>query len=183
MKNLVGQLLISPPCVQGNFFQQSVTIITEEHSLGHIGITLNKPSHVSLTEFVMRNDLDIRVPGYVHLGGPVNTNALTMIHSNDWACSNTMPIDSLLSISSSPEILTCIASKNKPTYWRIFVGVCSWAPGQLAKEINGVTPFTKSQSWLVATPDVDSVFNTDPREQWKTAINLSGSEFVKNFFV
>lgn len=182
MKNLVGNLLIAPPSINSGFFQKSVILLTEEHASGNVGVALNKASKVSLNDFARYNDVTLDVPGNIYIGGPVNPKALTMIHTADWACSNTMRINDLFSISSSPEIFKYLANGYCPEHWRIFVGLCKWIPGQLLKEINGLPPYTHKSSWLTASADLDIVFETDTDDQWSESIERSGSEFAQNLF-
>lgn len=182
MKNLVGNLLIAPPSVRGNFFEKTVVLLTEHHATGTVGVVLNKSSKVPLKEFARQNNVMLDIPGFVYVGGPVNVKALTMVHSNDWHCSNTMRISSNFSISSSPEILTNLAMGHAPKQWRIFVGLCGWAKGQLQQELEGMPPYNRNHSWLTSTADLDIVFEQSGQEQWTEAIERSGSEFAQNFF-
>jgi putative transcriptional regulator len=183
MKDLVGNLLIAPPSVKGNFFEKTVILLTEDHINGTVGVTLNKPSTVTLKEFARQNNVMLDMPNhYVHVGGPVNVKALTMIHTNEWRCANTMRINSMFSISSSPEILTNLAMGYTPKQWRIFVGLCGWSKGQLKQEMEGVPPYNRNQSWLTATADLDTVFDYSSQEQWTEAVERSGSEFAQKFF-
>lgn len=182
MKELVGKLLIAPPSIKGTFFQKTVILLTEDHVQGSVGLVLNKPSQTTLKEFAHQNNVDMDVPSYVHVGGPVNIKALTMIHTNDWACNNTMRINREISISSSHEILTSIAMGKEPERWRIFVGLCGWSRGQLKNEIDGVPPYNKNQSWLTSSSDLDMIFDQDAKDQWSSAIERSGAEFAQKFF-
>ena len=182
MKDLVGKLLIAPPNVRGNFFQKTVILISEHHARGTVGVVLNKPSTVTLKEFARQNNAMLDIPGYAHVGGPVNVKALTMIHTPEWKCNNTMQINNDFCISSSPEILTKMAMGRSPKQWRIFVGLCGWATGQLQSELDGIPPYSKNNSWLTATADLDIVFEHDKQDQWTEAIDRSGSEFAQKFF-
>lgn len=181
MKNLVGNLLIAPPSVKGNFFQKTVVLLTEDHVSGSVGLTLNKPSKMTIKEFAEQNGVTLEgLSGFVHIGGPVSVKALTMLHSNEWACNNTMRINQYFSISSSQEILTKMAMGSIPNQWRIFVGLCGWTKGQLVKEMAGHPPYDRNLSWLTATSTPEIVFDLDTNEQWTEAIELAGSEFAQN---
>lgn len=182
MKDLVGKLLIAPPSVKGNFFQKTVILLTEHHAKGSVGVVLNKPSAVTLKDFARQNNSMLDIPGFVHVGGPVNVKALTMLHTNDWTCNNTLKINDKFSLSSSAEILPSLAMGYVPKQWRIFVGLCGWSSGQLQSEMDGVPPYSKSQSWLTSTADLEIVFEQDKQDQWTEAIERSGSEFAQNFF-
>lgn len=180
MKNLVGNLLIAPPSVKGNFFQKTVILLTENHKDGSVGLVLNKATKVSLREFAKQNGVQMSVPGFVHLGGPISAKAMTMLHTNDWACDNTLRINDKISISSSQSILTKIAMGQVPRQWRIFVGLCGWTKGQLQSELEGSGPYDRNQSWLTATANEDFLFALNGSEQWTESIELAGSEFAQN---
>jgi putative transcriptional regulator len=179
MKNLVGNLLIAPPSVKGNFFQKTVILLTEHHDSGSVGLVLNKPSKVTVSNFARQNNAILDIPGFVHIGGPVDVKALTMLHTNDWACDNTMRVNSNFSISSSQEILSKMAMGYVPAKWRMFVGVSSWTTGQLSSELKGSPPYNRNQSWLTATADHNIVFGFETQTQWTESIESSGSEFVQ----
>jgi putative transcriptional regulator len=177
--NLAGKLLIAPPSVKGNFWHRTVILITEHHSAGSLGLVLNKRSQMTVEEFAAQCHYDMHYQNYLYLGGPVNVKALSMLHSADWSCSNTMRITDNLAISSAEDLLPKIAMGNTPVHWRMFLGLCGWAPGQLENEIKGITPFSHNTSWLIANPDHHLVFDTDLKEQWTHAIDRSGQEFAQ----
>ena len=178
--NLTGKLLIAPPTVRGNFWQKTVIFVTEDHARGSLGVVLNKQSKMSIREFAEQCNVDIDIDGFVYVGGPVNVKALTLLHSSEWSTNNTMQVNDEFSISSSQELLPRLAMGDHPKHWRLLVGLCAWAPEQLANEIRGVAPYSHNFSWLTATPNYTSVFGLDAQDQWTTSIEQSGTEFVQN---
>jgi putative transcriptional regulator len=178
--NFTGNLIIAPPSVRGNFWEKSTIFLTEQHNKGAVGLVLNKRSQMTIKEFALQHNVSLDVAGFVHIGGPVNVKAFTMLHSAEWKCSNTMRINDTFSISSSADILTNLAMGNCPARWRLFVGLCGWTPGQLENEIQGNPPFKHNHSWLVATADQDLVFDLDNQSQWTKAIDHSGNEFARS---
>lgn len=182
MQHITGKILIAPPSVKGSFWQKTVILITENHSNGTMGLVLNKPTKLSVKEFARQNNAVLEENSLVHIGGPVQAKALTLLHTSEWSCSNTMQITPELSISSSSEIISLMAMGNKPKSWRMCVGLCGWKKGQLENEINGVPPYTKNNSWLIATPTNNLIFEQDTQAQWAEAIERSGIEFAQKFF-
>jgi putative transcriptional regulator len=178
--NLTGNLLIAPPRVRGNFWEKSTIFLTEHHDNGAVGLVLNKPSKMSISEFASQHNADIDVAGFIHVGGPVNVKALTMLHSPEWSCNNTMRINAEFSLSSSPDILSNLAMGNYPKYWRLFVGLCGWSKGQLENELAGDPPYNHNLSWLLATANHSIVFDHNSQTQWTESIELSGSEFTQS---
>ncbi len=94
-----GTLLIAPPSVQGGIWQKSVILVTEHHERGSLGLMLNRRSNMSITEFATQCNVELDIPGHVYIGGPVNQQSFCMLHSNDWASSNTMRVDQRFSVS------------------------------------------------------------------------------------
>ena len=86
--NLTGKLLIAPPNVRGNFWQKTVTFVTENHSRGSMGLVLNKKSKMPIREFAQQCNIECDIEGFIYVGGPVNVKALTLIHSSEWTCNS-----------------------------------------------------------------------------------------------
>jgi len=180
--NLIGKLLIAPPSVKGNFWAKTVIFVTEDHNRGSMGIVLNKKSQMTINEFSKQCGVELDMEGEVFIGGPVNTKALTLLHSTEWACGNTMQVNEEFSISSSHDILHRFAAGDLPNKWRLSVGLCAWAPKQLEHEFKGIGPYPHEFSWLKTTPNYELVFNLNGTEQWTQSIERSGQEFVQNIF-
>jgi len=177
--SFVGKLLIAPPCVKNNFWSKSVIFLTEDHERGSIGFVLNKPSKMTIIEFSTQHGIESNVSGYIHIGGPVNVNALTVLHSAEWSCGNTLQINEKFSISSSADLLMKFAQGDKPKKWRMFAGLCAWAPNQLDCEIKGIPPYQHNTSWLFSSANSDLVFKLNSLEQWTTAVEKCSMEFVQ----
>jgi putative transcriptional regulator len=180
--NIIGNLLIAPPAVKGNFWYKTVVMITEHHTQGSVGVVINKRSHMSLREFGEQIGIELPIEGFVYLGGPVNVKNLSLLHSNEWASSNTHRINQDFSLSSDEHILPRLSIGDTPKHWRLLLGVCGWSPGQLLAEIKGTEPWNKAQSWCLSSADYDVVFGSDHKDQWCNALDRSGLEFAQTLF-
>lgn len=178
--NLTGKILVAPPFIKGNFWSKTSIFVTENHDRGSLGLVLNKKSKMSIKEFSKQVGIENNMEGYIHIGGPVNIKALSVLHSSEWACSNTMCINNEFSISSSQDLLSRLALGDRPQYYRMFLGLCAWSPEQLENEIKGDDPYDHNSSWLIATATPNFVFGLDNSEQWTQGIEQSGLEFVSN---
>ena len=178
--NIIGNLLIAPPAVKGNFWYKTVILITEHHQAGSVGIVLNKRSQMSVKEFGEQLGFELDVPGFVYLGGPVNVKSLSFLHSSEWTSKNTMRINNEFSLSSADDILPRLAMGDRPERWRLFLGMCGWAHGQLVSEIKGAPPNHKETSWCLSSSNTDLVFGSDNKDQWCSALDRSGLEFAQN---
>lgn len=178
--DLIGNLLIAPPAVKGNFWYKTVIMITEHHHEGSVGLVLNKRSQMSLVEFGEQLGFKLDIPGFVYLGGPVNVKSLSFLHTNDWLSKNTMRINNEFSLSSADDILPRLSMGDVPSRWRLFLGVCGWSPKQLMGEIKGTHPWDHNRSWCTARSDTELVFGSDNKDQWCNALDRSGQEFAQN---
>jgi putative transcriptional regulator len=174
-----GKLVIAPPNVRGNFWQKTVIFITEDHERGSIGLVLNKTTKMSITDFSEQHGVDSNVAGFIYVGGPVNVNALTVLHSSEWNCGNTMKINNTYSLSSSGDLLSKFAQGDMPKHWRMFAGLCAWAPDQLDHELNGTQGYDHKFSWLVSSATNLNVFGLDGQAQWTASIEQSSLEFAQ----
>lgn len=177
--DLIGNLLIAPPSVKGNFWYKTVLMVTEHHSSGSVGLVLNKRSQMSIVEFGEQLGFQLDLPGFVYLGGPVNVKSLSFLHTSEWVSKNTMQINDEFSLSSADDILPRLAMGDTPLRWRIFLGVAGWSPGQLVNEIKGAPPYHQNTSWCTANSDLDLVFGSDNKDQWCNALDRSGLEFAQ----
>jgi putative transcriptional regulator len=177
--NLLGNLLIAPPAVKNNFWTKTVILVTEHAPQGSLGLVLNKSSEMSVVAFGNQLGFELDYPGYVYVGGPVSPKNLSFLHSSEWSSTNTLRINERFSISSDHDIIPRMAQGDCPEHWRIFLGLCGWAPGQLDGEVNGIDPWKQESSWCIARPDTELVFGSDNKDQWCNALDRSGLEFAQ----
>lgn len=178
--SLAGTLLIAPPKMKNTFWYKTVIFLTEHHQNGSMGLILNKRSQMTVSDFTDNIGPRMNIPGYIYLGGPVNVKALSMLHSSEWECSNTMQINDDFSISSAEDLLTRLGDGDAPRNFRLFLGLCGWAPKQLQEELKGAPPHDHSLSWLTASADHNIVFDSDLKDQWHQSVERSGNEFVQS---
>lgn len=145
-----------------------------------MGLILNKRSQMTVSEFTENLGPRMNIPGNIYLGGPVNVKALSMLHSSEWSCSNTMQINDSFSISSAEDLLIRLNDGDAPRQFRLFLGLCGWAPRQLQEELKGTPPRDHSFSWLTASANHEIVFDSDLKDQWHQAVERSGNEFVQS---
>jgi len=184
MQSRVGQILIAHPNLpQGTPFEKTVIYIYQDNIKGTLGLILNKP-----TEWTVEDVCHDKQHSYIgpakslYIGGPVNTGALCMIHSDDWTSSNTMPAGPHISISSDNFMLEKLGSGNVPAYWRMCVGMSAWQPGQLDAELKGQPPYRAENSWLTAEANDTIIFDYDGDEQWEHALKYSSQQMINYYF-
>lgn len=179
---MVGELLIAPPAQEDEFWSRTVVYIYEQNKSGTVGLIVNKPTDKTLGELAEYHDIQYNGEELLYQGGPVNPNALVMLHTDDWACTNTMHIADGIRVSSDKTMLKRICSGDRPRKWRLFLGMSAWTAGQLEGELSGDPPWNPKMSWVTAPATEQVLFGKSPDQVWKLGIDLAASHMVQNFF-
>lgn len=179
---MLGTLLVAPPAQEDEFWAKSVVFLYEQNVNSVVGLVLNKPSDRTLAELASHHDLEYTGKDLLYQGGPINPSALVMLHTDDWACGNTMQIADGYRVSSDRTMLKRICSGDTPRKWRLFLGMSGWTPSQLEGELTGIHPWSKKKAWLKATADESIVFGKDPETIWKKSIDSAAANMVQSFF-
>ena len=184
-KNLQGKILIAHPnAPKDTIFHKSVIYIYQ-HSLekGSIGLILNKPSRYTVQDICDEKKIQFsgNVPPVFH-GGPVNSQALVLLHTDDWATHNTARVSGNLMISSDDFMLEKLAHGDAPAHWRLFAGMSGWSPLQIEAELTGKWPYKPENSWLIATPTAELLLQTRYNVLWEHAFKISSSQMFAEYF-
>ena len=171
-----GKILVAHPKLDSGLFGRSVIILTEHHDSGCVGFRVNKPCQIDLNKIMRDRGIEWPSADVLYQGGPLNTSALVMIHTDDFSSTNTMYLPGGFAVSSDELMIEKIAMDNKPNAFRFLTGICSWAPGQLNHEIK------KQKQWLTATPNDAMLFNSTGLKQWRKALNLVAAETTAQYF-
>lgn len=182
--SLEGKFLISHPnCSRDTIFYKSVIYLYQDRpEQGSIGVIINKPSKHRVKDVCELNVNFYGGDNSIFHGGPVSTNALVLLHSNDWASVNTIDVKNNLRISSDTAMLEKLARVDQPKNWKLFGGLSTWAPHQLQAELNGVHPYRPENSWLIADADYDTIFLTSFDKIWNKAFEACGSQMFDQYF-
>jgi putative AlgH/UPF0301 family transcriptional regulator len=164
-------------------FKNSVIMLTHQTEDAHIGLCVNRSARMRITEIVEPHQVDFQGRDFdVYWGGPVSPTTVWMLHDSDWNTEKTIEISEGWSMTSDIEMFHCLANGDNPKWFRLFVGMCSWAEGQLEKEIRGQAPWNSKTSWLIAdNPGPEWIMDQDPDVLWTGAMTLSSHQAVNNW--
>lgn len=182
--NIPGTLLIAPPHVQHHLWGSATILVTDVNPAGTTGVILNKESRMPLAEFGDRLGFDFsHIPGMLHIGGPDKQTSFSVLHSSEWSSKNTFKVNNDFSVSSDNDVLRRFEVGDEPLQWRMFLGMCTWAPGQLDNEINGIGSPKSNISWCTSSCDSELVFDTDLEDVWDISLERCSLEFAQNFML
>ena len=169
--SLKGYFLMAMPALTDPNFRQSVTCISEHTEEGAVGIVINQV-HDGLSAKLIFEELGIdcdrkaeSIP--IHIGGPVHTNELFVLHGPPLDWGESLRINNGLALSNSRHLLEAIARGQGPSSYMISLGCAGWSPGQLEWELG-------QNAWLVSPCSEDIIFNLPPAERWESAIKRLG---------
>jgi putative AlgH/UPF0301 family transcriptional regulator len=134
-----GEIVISDDRVQAPF-DKSIVLVDEDGIEGAIGVVVNKPLSAAqrsrLTAFIRDSDIPVGYGGPLGLyeriivleeKKPAKPSGKIRIELNDWDDA----------IRAEPDLLNRIRQsiKNGDQQYRVFTGLASWSPFQLASEV------------------------------------------------
>ena len=167
--SLAGSFLVSPPGQDEGPFARSVVFLLHHDASGAMGMIINKPMlHESLAR-LLETLGDRRPKGAVpqtditvHYGGPVDPEAILVLHSTEFTADRTRRISGLAAVSRAEDVLRALADRKGPRQFAFFAGYAGWAPGQLEAEI--------AKGWWVTVPaEADILFGESDSTKWQRA--------------
>jgi putative transcriptional regulator len=164
--NLTNHFLIAMPGLQDPNFEKSVTYICEHSDDGAMGIVINNPLSIPVSEILEQLDIDEKATGIpdkpIYLGGPVNGERGFVLHDSDTEWDSTLRVKNGISVTTSRDILVSIASGTGPERNLIALGYAGWGSGQLEQEL-------ADNAWLAVPADKAIIFDLPPEERWDAA--------------
>ncbi len=164
MESLAGFFLISTPQMPDPRFAGKVIYICSHNSRdGAMGLVINEIIPDVTLEALYQN-MDMPVPdgqlAPLFYGGPVDINAVYILHSSDYQTTEQLEITPEISLSRDRKILGDIAGDKGPENYLFILGYSGWGPGQLEQEL-------AVDGWLTLPASFDDIFYTDPDKMWK----------------
>ena len=173
--NLTNHFLIAMPALQDPNFSHTVTYLCEHTSEGAMGIVVNRPLELTLSDVFEQMDItasDETVGDRpVFAGGPVNTERGFVLHSATKPWHSTLRITDEIYITTSRDILEAMADGNGPGDSLVALGYAGWGSGQLESEI-------AQNSWLASPATPDILFRLPPGERWAAAAAAIGVDLA-----
>jgi putative transcriptional regulator len=167
---LSSKLLLAMPGMADPRFERAVIAMCVHDENGAIGIGIgHKRAGIKFRGLLRQLDLD---PGEapdvaVHHGGPVEPGRGFILHSNDWAGQDTLPVAGLCAMTGTVDVLRAIAEGRGPSQWIAALGYAGWGEGQLEEEMT-------RHGWFAAGGDPKLLFDTPTDERWAAAFMAEG---------
>jgi putative transcriptional regulator len=162
-----GEFLVAAPEMGDPRFEHAVILLVRHDKDGAFGIIINHPlGERSLAALLAALGDDTKgVEGTVKLfaGGPVQPQIGFIVHSPDYHRAETIPIDSHVAVTSSPDALRDLGHINGPRQRLVAFGYAGWGAGQLEGEL-------AQGAWFTEPEDPKLIFDADPAKVWDAAM-------------
>lgn len=164
--SLADHFLIAMPALQDPFFGQSLVYLFEHTPEGAMGLVVNQPTELSLTDVLAQLHPETEPAGHtgdipVYAGGPVQTERGFVMHPPGQRYQSTVDLGAL-SITNSQDILDAIATGNGPGQYLIALGYAGWGAGQLEDEL-------RNNTWLSCPASHTIIFDTPATDRRSAA--------------
>jgi putative transcriptional regulator len=174
---LNNQLLVAMPSLADPNFSHSVTLICEHNERGALGLVINRPLEMRMSEVLDQLSLpteDARLREMpVLAGGPVQRDRGFVLHRpgpQGWE--STMPVSDTLHVTTSRDVLAAMAKGEGPRQAVVALGYAGWDARQLDEEL-------LQNAWLTVPCDDSLIFELPFEQRWHAAARLVGVELSR----
>jgi len=172
-----GRLLVATPLLGDPNFRRTVVLIVEHEEIqGTLGVVLNRPTTVEVSQVLDQWTYLTSEPSVVFRGGPVAPSsalALAMIPGTEepvgWRALDGAPALArlgLLDLDTPPKLLAPAI-----TSMRVYAGYAGWSPGQLEAEID-------QGAWYVLSAQPGDVFVPEPAQLWRQVLRRQDGDLA-----
>lgn len=169
--SLTNHLLIAMPQLSDPNFAQTVALVCEHTEKGALGIVLNKPLPMRLSDVLSQMKLEPstdRIAAQPVLrGGPQHTDRGFVLHRPGGQWDHTHKVSDTIQVTTSRDVLAAMARGEGPSDAFIALGYAGWESGQLEQQM-------RENAWLSVPVDPRVVFELPFEERWSGAWRLMG---------
>lgn len=156
-----GRFLIATRELEESWFSRTVILLVQHDELGTMGLVINQPSDIRLTEMLPEVSHLADSDRKLYIGGPVATYGVTFLIQSDRPLEDAEHVFGNVYASGNRELLTeRLYNDDSTTHLRLYAGHSGWSPGQLDREI-------ARGSWKVIPADENMIFSTDSATLWR----------------
>lgn len=165
--SLQGSFLIAAQQLRDPNFYRSVVLMLEHNSESAMGLIVNRPSGSSIGEALAEHSPVNNADGPVYFGGPVEQNALFMLHNSVTFAKQDQEVAPGLFLAGSQKSFDQIVRKEPPSgqniLFRLVNGYAGWGAGQLEGEI-------ARGDWKILPKADGMLLEEDPYGLWEVCM-------------
>jgi putative transcriptional regulator len=160
----IGKVLVAKRDAADSAFAETVILVVRYTQGGTVGLMLNRRTAVPVARALdPLKDASGRTEP-VFAGGPVELpNVLALLRSNVVPEGAEHVTGKVYLVPTAPLLQKTLATRPDAADFRVYLGYCGWAPGQLENEAS-------RGFWRVLNGSADIVFDTEPETLWSRLI-------------
>jgi putative transcriptional regulator len=168
-----GKFLVASRQLLDPNFSQTVVLLIDYQEHGAMGLIINRPSELKLSEALPEMQELQQRPDTIYLGGPVARNQLLLLIRTASPPEGSQQVFADIYLTSSPTVIERMIKDSKvEERFRLYAGYAGWGAGQLDNEI-------AMGGWHVMRADVETVFDRSAPEIWPDLIYRSSARWVR----
>jgi putative transcriptional regulator len=168
-ESLAGQLLLASPALQDPNFTRTVVLVGLHSHEGAMGLVLNRPSSVTVSEAVPQLEQAVTDAERVYVGGPVQpTSVVFLAEFLDPSPAGLLVLGRIGFPAPDAGIEELVEATSRG---RVFAGYAGWGEGQLDAEV-------EHGDWIAHTPVPEDVFTEVPEELWSSVLTRKGGSYA-----
>jgi len=164
-----GIFLIAKPSLVDPNFRQTVVLVTQTADASTVGVIVNRPSKLTLAQFLPDEPAAGNYSDPVFLGGPVMRQVLVAVfRSATPPAAAAFHVLKGVYLSMHPDNIQALLADRSSSY-RLYAGFSGWAPRQLESEF-------ERDGWYVLPADAESVFRKDSAGLWEELVEKASRQ-------
>lgn len=167
---LKHHFLLAMPELTGDYFGDSLTYICEHNDEGAMGLIVNRPTTISLTELLAHLHLPTDrtlIDKPVLQGGPVSPEQGFIILQDDTPPEESVELSPGIYLAAGMSALTELTQRDEAPDYFVALGYAGWDAGQLEDEM-------ANNAWLSVPANDDILFRTAYEDRLGAAAALIG---------
>jgi len=154
-----GLFLIAKPSLADPNFAKTVVLVTQTEDASTVGVIINRPSNLTLSQFLSPDFPTQNYRDPIYIGGPVMRQAIVAAFRSD-AVPEAPAFHVLKDVylTLHPDNIQKLLADPKARY-RLYAGFSGWAPRQLESEF-------MRDGWYVLPADEEMVFRKNAEGLW-----------------
>jgi putative transcriptional regulator len=168
VKSYTGNLLVAMPTLRDPHFERTVVFLLAHEADGALGVVLNRPTGVSVSEVLPGWEPLVSGPPVLFEGGPVGADSAICV------ARARAGVAGFLGFSRVVGQIGTIDLSREPgkvaerlEYVRVYHGYAGWSAGQLESEI-------EEGSWFVFSALPSDPFLSQPEDLWQLVLRRQG---------
>ncbi len=164
-----GKFLVAHRGLPDPNFARSVVLLIEYGDQGAMGLIVNRPTQVKLSQLWPEIKKIAERPDTFYVGGPVAPSHMLLLVRGEKSEDAHPVLDDLFMSSDREWLEEMIGGGFPEERLHVYSGHAGWAPGQLEREV-------ERGDWFIWTADSDTVFSDEPGEEiWARLLSHTAS--------